>query len=125
MWWGIEGLNAPLLSFTLWGFEVYAIIRTGGKQYKVAPEDVIQVEKLSAPEGEQVVLDQVLLVSDDQQVRVGTPYVQGAVVEGKVVRHFKGRKIRGFTYKPKKHSHRHYGHRQQLTSIAIQKITLS
>ena len=103
---------------------MYAIIRTGGKQYKVAPNDIIQVEKLSTPEGESVVMDQVLLVSGDQDVRVGTPYVEGAIVEGKVVRHFKGRKIRGFTYKRRKHSHRHYGHRQQLTSVAIQKITL-
>lgn len=107
------------------GLEVYAIIRTGGKQYKVSPNDVIEVEKLDAPEGESVVLDKVLLVSGDDQVRVGTPYVEGAVVEGRVVRHFKGRKIRGFTYRPKKHTHRHYGHRQQLTSVAIQKITLS
>lgn len=103
---------------------MYAIVRAGGKQYKVAENDIIEVDKLSSPEGETVVLDQVLLVSADNDVKIGSPYVAGAQVTGKVVRHYKGRKIRGFTYKPKKHSHRRYGHRQQLTAVAINKIEL-
>ena len=103
---------------------MYAIVRAGGKQYRVAENDVIQVNKLAVEEGEAVVLDQVLLVGDDSGVRVGTPYVTGASVQGKVVRQYKGRKIRGFTYKPKKNIHRRYGHRQLLTSVAIEKITV-
>ena len=101
---------------------MYAIIKAGGRQYRVAQNDVITVDKVSTPEGEEIVLDQVLLVSDDGGVRIGAPYVDGAKVMGQVVRHYKGRKIRGFTYKPKKDERRRYGHRQQLTSVAIKEI---
>ena len=101
---------------------MYAIIRAGGKQFKVAENDVIEINRLAEAEGDQVVLDQVLLVSGDEGVKVGAPYIDGASVQGKIVRHYKGRKIRGLTYKPKKHSHRHYGHRQMLTAVTIEKI---
>ena len=104
---------------------MYAIIRAGGKQYKVGENDVIEVNRLTESKGDQIVLDQVLLVSGDKGVSVGTPYVQGAAVHGKVIRHYKGRKIRGFTYKPKKNVHRRYGHRQQLTSVEIEKIEVA
>ena len=104
---------------------MYAIIRAGGKQYRVAEKDVIEVNKLSANEGEEVVLDEVLLVSDDSGVKIGSPYVEGASVVGKVTRQYKGRKVRGFTYKPKKQIHRRYGHRQMLTSVTIEKIEVS
>lgn len=103
---------------------MYAIVKAGGRQYKVAQDDVITVDKLAASEGEEVVLDKVMLVSGDEGVAVGTPYVPGAAVVGRVVKHFKGPKIRGFTYKPKKDERRHYGHRQQLTSLAIKEIRL-
>lgn len=102
---------------------MYAIIRAGGKQYKVAENDVIEVNRLSAAEGEEVVLDEVLLVGDDNGVKIGAPYVEGASVVGKVTRHYKGRKIRGFTYKPKKNVSRRFGHRQLLTAVSIQKIS--
>lgn len=102
---------------------MYAIIRAGGKQYKVAENDVIEVNRLSAAEGEEVVLDEVLLVGDDNGVKIGAPYVEGASVIGKVTRHYKGRKIRGFTYKPKKNVSRRFGHRQLLTAVSIQKIS--
>ena len=101
---------------------MYAIIRTGGKQYRVSQDDVIAVERLGTAEGDEIALDQVLLVSGDSGVQIGTPYVPGAKVSGKVVRHYKGRKIRGFTYKPKKDERRRYGHRQLLTSIQITDI---
>ena len=101
---------------------MYAIIRAGGKQYRVAEKDMIEINKLSAGEGEEVVIDEVLLVSDDSGVKIGSPYVEGASVVGKVTRQYKGRKIRGFTYKPKKSSSRRYGHRQLLTSVTIEKI---
>ena len=104
---------------------MYAIIRAGGKQYRVAEKDIIEVNKLDATEGDQLVLNEVLLVSDDAGVRIGSPYVEGASVVGKVTRQYKGRKVRGFTYKPKKNIHRRYGHRQMLTSVTIEKIEVS
>ncbi|OFX17977.1 MAG: 50S ribosomal protein L21 [Armatimonadetes bacterium RBG_16_58_9] len=103
---------------------MYAIIRAGGKQYKVAEQDVIEVNKLAESEGDEIVLDSVLLVSGEKGISIGTPYVEGAAVHAKVVRHYKGRKIRGFTYRAKKDYHRHYGHRQQLTSLSIEQIKL-
>ena len=102
---------------------MYAIIRAGGKQYRVAENDIIEVNKLDAAEGEEIVLNEVLLVSNDAGVKIGSPLVEGASVTGKVTRQYKGRKIRGFTYKPKKQIHRRYGHRQLLTSVTIEKIT--
>ncbi len=101
---------------------MYAIVKAGGKQYKVAEKDIIEVNRLAAAEGEEVVLGEVLMVCDDKGVKVGSPLVEGASVVGKVTRHYQGRKINGFTYKPKKQIHRRYGHRQQLTSVAIEKI---
>lgn len=98
---------------------MYAIIRAGGKQYKVAEKDTIEVNRLAASEGEEIVLNEVLLVSGDKGMTIGSPFVEGASVVGKVTRHYLGRKINGFTYKPKKNIHRRYGHRQQLTSVAI------
>jgi len=103
---------------------VYAIIRAGGKQYRVAEKDTIEVNKLAVAQGEEVVLNEVLLVSDDSGVKIGSPYVEGASVVGKVTRQYKGRKVNGFTYKPKKQIHRRYGHRQMLTSVTIEKIAL-
>ena len=105
------------------GFEVYAIIRAGGKQYRVAEKDIIEVNKLDIAEGEEIVLDEVLLVSDEAGVKIGSPYVEGAKVVGKVTRQYKGRKIRGWTYKAKKSTSRKYGHRQLLTSVAIESIS--
>ena len=104
---------------------MYAVVEVGNRQYKVAEKDVIEVNKLTASGGDEIVLDEVLLVSDDQGTKIGAPYVQGASVVGKVTRQFKGRKIRGFTYKPKKNIHRRYGLRQQLTAVAIEKIQVS
>lgn len=105
---------------------MYAIIKTGGKQYRVTEKDVIDVDKLENAQGEEVILDQVLLVSNDEKgVSIGAPYVTGAKVVGKIVRHYKGRKINGFTYKRRKDIRRRYGHRQQLTSVMIESISFS
>lgn len=101
---------------------MYAIIKAGGKQYRVMQNDVIAVNRLAASEGDEIVINEVMLVSDDKGVNIGSPYVTGAKVVGKVTRHYKGRKINGFTYKPKKDSHRRYGHRQYLTSVLISEI---
>ena len=96
-----------------------AIIETGGKQYTVAEKDVIYVEKLDVEEGKKVVFDKVLMTNGV----IGNPYVKGASVEGKVVKHGKGKKINIFTYKPNKTSTRkRQGHRQPYTKVEITKI---
>ncbi len=101
---------------------MYAIIKAGGKQYRVTQNDVIAVNRLAATEGDEIVINEVMLVSDDKGVNIGSPYVPGAKVVGKVMKHYKGRKVRGFTYKPKKDEHKRYGHRQYLTSVEITDI---
>lgn len=101
---------------------MYAVIETGGKQYKVAEGDAIYVEKLDAPVGEQVVLDRVLLVSKDGDVVVGTPTVADAKVTAKVEDHSKGEKIIVLKYKPKKNYRKKTGHRQPFTKLVIEKI---
>ena len=103
---------------------MYAIVRTGGKQYTVREQEVIRIEKLDVPAGEEVVLSDVLLLSGDSGEFIGTPVVEGATVVGKVQSHGLGKKIVGFTYKPKKNEHRRYGHRQPYTQILIEKISI-
>jgi large subunit ribosomal protein L21 len=101
---------------------MYAIIETGGKQYKVAEGDVIYVEKLNASEGEEVTFDKVLAVAKDGGLVVGAPLVSGASVSGKVEKHGKEAKIIVFKYKPKKNYRRKQGHRQPYTKVTIGKI---
>ena len=101
---------------------MYAIIKTGGKQYKVQEGDTIYIEKLSANEGETVQFDEVLMVSNDNGVVVGTPTVANATVTGKVEKHGKGQKIIVFKYKAKKNYRRKQGHRQPFTKVVIDKI---
>lgn len=100
----------------------YAIVETGGKQYKVAEGDTIDVEKLPVEQGEEVRLDRVLLVNQEGNVQVGRPTIEGASVVAKVQRHDRGRKIVVFKYKPKKNYRRKQGHRQAYTRLLIQKI---
>ena len=106
------------------GKTVYAIIRTGGHQYRVAPGDTIEVEKLQAEPGSQVELGEVLMVSNDDGVQVGTPLVEGAKVIATVLRQGKGKKLIVFKYKPKKRYRRKTGHRQNLTMLAIKEINV-
>ena len=102
---------------------MYAIIKTGGKQYKVAEGDVIMVEKLSAAEGEAVVFDdEVLTVVNDGDVKVGKPVVEGAKVTGKVEAQGKDKKILVFKYKAKSNYRKRQGHRQPFTKVVIEKI---
>lgn len=101
---------------------MYAIIETGGKQYRVQEGDVVFVEKISAEEGEAVVFDRILAVSKDGQLTVGSPAVEGASVNAKVLGHGKDRKIIVFKYKPKKGYRRKQGHRQPYTKVQIEKI---
>jgi len=101
---------------------VYAVVETGGKQYRVAPGDVIEVERLGADEGATVTLDRVILVAGENGVKVGSPVVVGAKVTARVQGHGKGRKILVFKYKPKKNQRRRYGHRQPFTRLVIEAI---
>jgi large subunit ribosomal protein L21 len=102
---------------------MYAVIETGGKQYRVEPGDVLDVERLAEPgEDGSVELDRVLLVGDDDGVRVGTPVVDGASVRASLVRDTRGPKIRIFKYKRRKGFRRTKGHRQELHRIRIEDI---
>ena len=103
---------------------MYAIIESCGKQYKVTEGDVVFFEKLDAEEGKKVTFDKVILVSDDKKVQIGSPYVKGIKVEGKVVSHGKGKKILVFKYKAKKNYRRTQGHRQPYTKVEITNIKL-
>ncbi len=103
---------------------MYAVIETGGKQYKVAPGETLEVELLPVTPGEQVHLDRVLMVADGDSVRIGTPTVPGAAVIGTVVGMVKGKKIIVFRYKSKVRYRRKTGHRQRYTRVKIDRIEL-
>lgn len=100
---------------------MYAIIATGGKQYKVAEGDEIRVEKLGAEEGSKVTFDQVLAVRDDADIKVGDA-VANATVDATVVKNGRAKKVIVYKYKPKKTYHRKNGHRQSYTTVKIDKI---
>ncbi|NLJ70707.1 MAG: 50S ribosomal protein L21 [Clostridiaceae bacterium] len=101
---------------------MYAIIKTGGKQYKVAEKDVIYIEKLEGEAGDEITFDQVLALSKDDTIQVGSPFVDGAVVKGEIVKQGKGKKITIFKYRPKKTYRRKMGHRQPYTCVKITSI---
>ena len=101
-----------------------AVIVTGGKQYTVSEGDVLFVEKLNAEADETVKFDQVLAVVDGENTKIGTPVVEGAAVEAKVIKNGKGKKIVVFKYKAKKNEKKKIGHRQPYTKVEITKIAL-
>ena len=101
---------------------MYAVIKTGGKQYRVAEGDVLNVEKLNAEAGSEVVFDVVLTVVIDADVKIGQPVVEGAKVTAKVVEQGKGEKILVFKYKAKSNYRKRQGHRQPFTKVEISKI---
>lgn len=101
---------------------MYAVIETGGKQYKVSEGDVIYVEKLEAAENDSISFDKVLAVGEEGALNFGAPYVDGANVSGKVIKNGKSKKVIVFKYKPKKGYRRKQGHRQPYTKVEIQKI---
>ncbi|MBQ2668197.1 MAG: 50S ribosomal protein L21 [Clostridia bacterium] len=100
---------------------MFAVIETGGKQYKVQYGDVIYVEKLTVNEDETVQFP-VIALSDENGTKIGTPYVEGATVTGKVLKNGKAKKVTIFTYKPKKSEKRKMGHRQPYTKIQIEAV---
>ena len=101
---------------------MYAVIKTGGKQYRVAEGDVLNVEKMNAEAGSEVVFDEVLTVGNDADVKIGQPVVEGAKVTAKVVEQGKGEKILVFKYKAKSNYRKRQGHRQPFTKVEISKI---
>jgi large subunit ribosomal protein L21 len=103
---------------------VYAIIRSGGHQYRVAPGDTIEVERLDAEPGSDVELGEVLMVAGDNGVQIGTPLVSGAKVLARVVGQDKGKKLIVFKFKAKKRYRRKTGHRQSLTRLSIREISV-
>jgi large subunit ribosomal protein L21 len=101
---------------------MFAVIETGGKQYKVNEGDVIFVEKLDVAEGDKVTFDKVLAVADDNGIKTGKPVVEGATVTANVVKNGKAKKIYVMTYKSKKNEKKKIGHRQPYTKVQIEKI---
>ena len=99
-----------------------AVIKTGGKQYKVSPKDKIKIEKLDIEEGKEVIFDQVLLIDKNKKVEIGDPLVKGAKVVGKVLKQDKAKKIIILKYKPKTREKTKKGHRQPYTEVEIIKI---
>ncbi|MDD4320406.1 MAG: 50S ribosomal protein L21 [Acidaminococcaceae bacterium] len=101
---------------------MYAVIKTGGKQYRVSEGDVLNVEKLAVEAGENIVFDKVLTVVNDGEVTIGKPVVEGAKVTAKVVEHGKAKKIFVFKYKAKANYRKRQGHRQPYTQVEITSI---
>lgn len=101
---------------------MYAVIKTGGKQYKVSKGDVLRVEKLNAAEGDAVEFDQVLMLADGDTVQVGKPLVEGGKVQAKVRTQGRGRKIEIVKFRRRKHHRKQMGHRQSFTEVEITAI---
>ena len=101
---------------------MYAVVKTGGKQYRVSPGDSVEVEKLPYEVGQQIELDQVLLVANGAGAQIGQPLVDGAKVKATVTRQTKGRKLVIFKYRPSKRYRRKKGHRQNYTRLRIDEI---
>ncbi len=101
---------------------MYAIIETGGKQYKVAEGDIITVEKLGVEAGQEYKFDKVLVLAKDGDVKVGAPYIDGVAVTASVIGDGKAKKVVVYKYKPKKGFHKKNGHRQPFTKLQIKSI---
>jgi large subunit ribosomal protein L21 len=110
------------LRFSCGGAKIYAIVETGGKQYKVAPKQKIEVERLSIPEDAIVELDRVLLIEDSKDTLIGNPTIKGAKVIATSLGEAKGDKVIVFKYKPKVRYRRKKGHRQIYTRLSINEI---
>ena len=98
---------------------MYAVIKTGGKQYRVSAGEKLKIERIAADVGQEIVLDQVLLVADGDALKMGAPLIAGARVKAKVLEHGRGEKVRIFKLNRRKHYRRSQGHRQNYTEIEI------
>ncbi len=103
---------------------MYAVIKTGGKQYKAAPGDVLRVEHIDAEPGSSISLDQVLMIADGEKVSVGNPLVAGSKVQAEVLKHGRGDKIRVIKFRRRKNSRTTQGHRQNYTELKITDISV-
>ncbi len=103
---------------------MYAIIKTGGKQYRVSEGELLKVEKIEGNKGDTVLFDNVLMVSGDGDIKVGTPIVEGAKVTSEIITEMKSPKITVFKMKRRKGYHRKTGHRQKLTILKIKEISM-
>ena len=101
---------------------MYAVVKTGGKQYRVVAGDKLKVEQIPADVGAEVILDQVLMVGEGESVRLGQPILSGATVKATVVSHGRGEKIKIFKMRRRKHYQKHQGHRQGYTELKIDAI---
>jgi large subunit ribosomal protein L21 len=101
---------------------MYAVVKTGGKQYRITPGEKLRVEQIAADVGAEVVLDQVLMVGEGESVRLGQPTVAGATVKATVVSHGRGEKVGIFKMRRRKHYQKHQGHRQNYTELKIDSI---
>lgn len=101
---------------------MYAVIETGGKQYRVQEGDVVTIEKLNVEAGDKIEFDKVLVLADEGDLKVGAPYVEGAVVSGEVVENGKGKKVIIYKYKSKKDYRKKQGHRQPYTMVKIESL---
>jgi large subunit ribosomal protein L21 len=101
---------------------MYAVIKTGGKQYKVAPGEKLKIEQIPADVGAEIVLDQVLMVGDGESVRLGQPTLAGTTVKATVLAHGRGEKVEIFKMRRRKNYRRHQGHRQGFTEVKIEGI---
>jgi large subunit ribosomal protein L21 len=102
--------------------DMYAVIKTGGKQYKVAAGEKIKVEQIAADVGQEIVIDQVLAVGSGAELKIGTPLVEGATVKATVVAQGKHDKVRIFKMRRRKHYQKHQGHRQTYTELEISAV---
>jgi large subunit ribosomal protein L21 len=104
---------------------MYAVVKTGGKEYRVSKGDLIRVEKVEGKAGDQVVIKDVLMVSEEGKVQVGTPQLTNAVVTGKIVQEAKGKKVLIYKMKRRKNYRRMRGHRQTYTYLRVEDISLN
>ncbi|RLJ18096.1 50S ribosomal protein L21 [bacterium endosymbiont of Escarpia laminata] len=104
---------------------MYAVIQTGGKQYRVSEGDTVKVEKLNVEEGASVELDKVLMVADGEDIKVGTPYVDGGKVTATVKSHGRGKKVKIIKFRRRKHHMKRQGHRQWYTELQVTGISAS
>lgn len=102
---------------------MYAVIQTGGKQYRVSEGDILRVEKLGAEEGSEMELDKVLMIADGEEIKVGAPYVEGGRVSAKVKSHGRGKKVKIIKFKRRKQHLKRQGHRQSYTELQITGIS--
>ncbi|RDH90676.1 MAG: 50S ribosomal protein L21 [endosymbiont of Seepiophila jonesi] len=104
---------------------MYAVIQTGGKQYRVSEGDTVKVEKLDADQGASVELDKVLMVADGEDIKVGTPYIDGGKVTATVKSHGRGKKVKIIKFRRRKHHMKRQGHRQWYTELQVTGISAS